>query len=190
VHVSGHASAGELLVAYNVVKPRNVLPVHGEWRHMQANADLAMQTGVPKGNVIVAEDGVVVDLHKGRIWVAGAVPAGYVYVDGSSVGEADEALLRDRRILRDEGFIAVITVVDTSDGKVVAGPEMFARGFALDDEVFDDIRPKVLSALESAIASGVNDPQQLQQVVRRTVGSWVGRKIRRRPMILPTVIEA
>ena len=190
VHVSGHASAGELLVAYNVVKPRNVLPVHGEWRHMQANADLAMQTGVPKGNVIVAEDGVVVDLHKGRIWVAGAVPAGYVYVDGSSVGEADEALLRDRRILRDEGFIAVITVVDTSDGKVVAGPEIFARGFALDDEVFDDIRPKVLSALESAIASGVNDPQQLQQVVRRTVGSWVGRKIRRRPMILPTVIEA
>ena len=190
VHVSGHASAGELLFAYNVVKPRNVLPVHGEWRHMQANAELAMSTGVSRANVIVAEDGVVVDLNRGRMSVAGVVPAGYVYVDGSSVGEADEALLKDRKILRDEGFIAVIAVVDSSTGKVVAPPEMFARGFALDDEIFEDIRPRVRTALEDAIASGVSDTQQLQQVIRRTVGGWVGKKIRRRPMILPTVIEA
>ncbi len=190
VHVSGHASAGELLYAYNIVKPRNVLPVHGEWRHLQANADLAMLTGVADDHVVVAEDGVVVDLVDGRIRVAGVVPAGYVYVDGATVGEADEALLKDRRILRDEGFVAVIAVVDTTNGTVVADPEIFARGFALDDEVFDAIRPQVRAALEEAVANGVTDATQLQQVMRRTVGSWVGKKIRRRPMILPTVIEA
>jgi ribonuclease J len=190
VHVSGHASAGELLYAYNIVKPKNVVPVHGEWRHLRANADLAVQTGVGHAHVAVVEDGMVIDLEDGRISVAGVVPAGYVYVDGSSVGEADEALLKDRKILRDEGFIAVIAVVDSTNGKVAAGPEIFARGFALDDEVFDEIRPKVLSALEDAMAGGVADTHQLQQVIRRTVGSWVGRRIRRRPMILPTVIEA
>ena len=190
VHVSGHASAGELLYAYNIVKPKNVVPVHGEWRHLRANADLAIQTGVGHPHVAVVEDGMVVDLEDGRISVAGVVPAGYVYVDGSSVGEADEALLKDRKILRDEGFISVIAVVDSLSGKVIAGPEIFARGFALDDGVFDEIRPKVLTALEDAVAGGVTDTHQLQQVIRRTIGSWVGRRIRRRPMILPTVIEA
>jgi ribonuclease J len=190
VHVSGHASAGELLYVYNLVKPRNVVPVHGEWRHLRANADLARLSGVGEDHIAVVEDGVVVDLHEGRIAVAGVVPAGYVYVDGASVGTADEALLKDRKILRDEGFISVIAVVDSTTGKVVAGPEIFARGFALDDEVFEDIQPKVLSALEEAVASGVTDSHALQQVIRRTVGPWVGRRLRRRPMILPTVIEA
>ncbi|MCA1783362.1 MAG: ribonuclease J [Intrasporangiaceae bacterium] len=190
VHVSGHASAGELLYAYNIVKPRNVVPVHGEWRHLRANADLAMQTGVGHAHVAVVEDGVVVDLEDGKISIAGVVPAGYVYVDGASVGEANEALLKDRKILRDEGFISVIAVFDSTTGKVVAGPEIFARGFALDDEVFEDIQPQVLAALEDAVASGVTDTHALQQVIRRTVGPWVGRRLRRRPMILPTVIEA
>ena len=122
VHVSGHASAGELLYCYNIVKPRNVMPVHGEWRHLVANAELAVLTGVPRDRVVVVEDGVVVDLVDGRARVSGAVPCGYVYVDGSSVGEADETLLKDRRILRDEGFISVIVVVDSMTGKVIAGP--------------------------------------------------------------------
>ncbi len=114
VHVSGHASAGELLYCYNIVKPRNVMPVHGEWRHLRANADLALATGVHPKGVVVVEDGVVVDLVDGKVRVAGAVEAGYVYVDGSSVGEADEGLLKDRRILRDEGFISVIVVMDST----------------------------------------------------------------------------
>ncbi|MBT9255679.1 ribonuclease J [Phycicoccus sp. MAQZ13P-2] len=190
VHVSGHASAGELLYCYNIVKPRNVMPVHGEWRHLVANADLAVATGVPRRNVVVVEDGVVVDLVDGRARVAGAVECGYVYVDGSSVGEADETLLKDRRILRDEGFISVVVVVDSMTGKVVAGPEITARGFVEDDVVFDEIRPRIERALDEATAQGVTDSHQLQQVVRRTIGPWVGRKIRRRPMIIPTVIEA
>ncbi len=190
VHVSGHASAGELLYAYNIVKPRNVMPVHGEWRHLVANAELAIQTGVHRRGVVVVEDGVAVDLVKGRVAVAGAVECGYVYVDGSSVGEADEALLKDRRILRDEGFISVIVVIDSMTGKVAAGPEITARGFVEDEEVFDQLRPRIEKALDDAAAQGVTDAYQLQQVIRRTVGGWAGKTIRRRPMILPTVIEA
>ncbi len=190
VHVSGHASAGELLYCYNIVKPRNVMPVHGEWRHLTANAELAVLTGVPRDHVVVVEDGVVVDLVDGRVSVAGSVPGGYVYVDGSSVGEADETLLKDRRILRDEGFISVTVVVDSTTGKIIAGPEITARGFAPDEVVFDDILPQLIRTLDEAVAGGVTDTYQLQQVIRRSVGSWVGRKIRRRPMIIPTVIEA
>ena len=190
VHVSGHASAGELLYCYNIVQPRNVMPVHGEWRHLVANAELAVATGVPRDHVVVVEDGVAVDLVDGRVSVSGAVPAGYVYVDGASVGEADEGLLKDRRILRDEGFISVTVVVDSMTGKVIAGPEITARGFVEDEVVFDDVMPQLARALDEATAHGVTDTYQLQQVIRRSVGGWAGRKIRRRPMIIPMVIEA
>ncbi|MHA3836356.1 ribonuclease J [Terrabacter sp. AAH1] len=190
VHVSGHASAGELLYCYNIVKPRNVLPVHGEWRHMYANAQLAIQSGVHPDNVVLAEDGVVVDLVDGHASVAGVVECGYVYVDGSSVGGADEALLKDRRILRDEGFITCIVVLDAATGKIASGPEITARGFVEDEEIFQQVIPKVERAVEEAVANGVRDDQQLQQVVRRAVGSWVGGKIRRRPMIIPVVLQA
>jgi ribonuclease J len=190
VHVSGHASAGELLYCYNIVKPRNVMPVHGEWRHLVANADLAVQTGVPRERVVLAEDGVVVDLVDGVASIAGAVPCGYVYVDGASVGEFDEALLKDRRTLRDEGFISVIVVMDAATGKIAAGPEITARGFAEDDEIFNQVRPKIEQALAEATGNGVTDSYQLEQVMRRAVGSWVGGKIRRRPMIIPVVIQA
>ena len=190
VHVSGHASAGELLYTYNIVKPRNVMPVHGEWRHLVANADLAAATGVDRANIVVVEDGVVVDLVGGRARVAGAVPCGYTYVDGSSVGEFDEALLKDRRILRDEGFISVIVVMDAATGKIAAGPEIQARGFAEDDEIFNQVRPKIEQALAEATGKGVTESYQLEQVMRRALGSWVGGKIRRRPMIIPVVIQA
>jgi len=190
VHVSGHASAGELIYCYNIVEPRNVMPVHGEWRHLVANAELAVQTGVDPDNVVLAEDGVVVDLVDGRARIVGAVPCGYTYVDGSSVGEFDEALLKDRRILRDEGFISVIVVMDAATGKIAAGPEIHARGFAEDDEIFNQVRPKIEQALAEATGKGVTDTQQLEKVVRRALGGWVGGKIRRRPMIIPVVIEA
>jgi ribonuclease J len=190
VHVSGHASAGELLYCYNIVEPRNVMPVHGEWRHLVANAELAAATGVPRDRIVVVEDGVVVDLIDGRARVVGAVPCGYTYVDGSAVGEFDEALLKDRRILRDEGFISVIVVMDAATGKIAAGPEIQARGFAEDDEIFSQVRPKIEQALADATGNGVTDSYQLEQVMRRALGSWVGGKIRRRPMIIPVVIQA
>ena len=190
VHVSGHASAGELLYCYNIVKPRNVMPVHGEWRHLVANAELAVKTGVPRARVVLAEDGVVVDLVNGVANIVGAVPCGYVYVDGSSVGETTEALLKDRRILRDEGFITIIVVRDAATGKIAAGPEIQARGFAEDQDIFDQVLPKLEEALADAASNGVTDSFQLQQIIRRTVGSWVGGRLRRRPMIIPIVIDA
>ena len=190
VHVSGHASAGELLYVYNIVRPSNVMPVHGEWRHLRANAELAVMTGVPEDRTVLAEDGVVVDLVDGRAKVVGAVPCGYVYVDGSSVGDVTESSLKDRRILRDEGFISVVVVVDSVTGKVSAGPEIHARGFAEDDSVFDEVIDRVRDALENAGTEGVGDARQLEQLVRRTVGKWVSDRYRRRPMIIPVVVEA
>ncbi len=187
VHVSGHASAGELLYCYNIVRPRNVLPVHGEIRHMLANAALARRTGIE--NVVVAEDGVVVDLVDGVASITGKVDAGYVFVDGPSVGDVTESDLKDRRILGEEGFISIIVVVDSVDGTVSAGPEIQARGNALEGEDFGEVREQIVTALNHAIAEGNTDSYQLQQTVRRTVGRWVSRKHRRRPMIIPVVVE-
>ncbi|HJR38577.1 MAG TPA: ribonuclease J [Nocardioidaceae bacterium] len=190
VHVSGHASAGELLYCYNIVQPRNVLPVHGEIRHMRANADLARAAGVPHDRVVIAEDGVVVDLVDGRAKIAGKVDCGYVFVDGSSVGDITESSLKDRRILGEEGFISVIVVVDSVTGKVSGGPEIHARGFVENDATFDEIKPAIIEALDTAVADGVDDTHQLQQTIRRVVGRWVSNKHRRRPMIIPVVLEA
>ncbi len=190
VHVSGHSSAGELLYCYNILRPKNVMPVHGEVRHLVANGALAVKTGVPPERVVLAEDGVVVDLVDGKASVVGAVPCGYVYVDGSSVGEITEAELKDRRILGEEGFVSVFAVVDSATGKVLAGPQILARGMAEDAAVFDEIQPDVVRALEDAITGGATDTYQLQQVMRRVVGQWVNRRLRRRPMIVPIVVEA
>jgi ribonuclease J len=190
VHVSGHASAGELLYCYNIVRPRNVMPVHGESRHLVANRDIAISTGIAPARVVLAEDGVVVDLEDGLAEVVGAVPCGYVYVDGSSVGEITDADLKDRRILGEEGFISIVVVVDSESGKIVAGPEIHARGFAEGDAVFEGILPQIEAALAEAADQGSADTYQLQQVVRRVVGRWVGGKLRRRPMIIPVVVAA
>jgi ribonuclease J len=190
VHVSGHASAGELLYCYNIVRPRNVLPVHGEIRHMLANAALARATGVPPEHVVIAEDGVVVDLVDGKATVAGKVDCGYVFVDGASVGDITESSLKDRRILGEEGFISVIVVIDSVTGKVSSGPEIHARGFVEDEFVFDDIKQPIVDALDAAVREGVDDNYQLQQTIRRVVGRWVSSKHRRRPMIIPVVIES
>jgi ribonuclease J len=188
VHVSGHASAGELLYCYNIVKPRNVMPVHGEIRHLLANAELARSVGVE--NVVIAEDGVVVDLIDGVARVAGKVDCGYVFVDGSSVGDITESDLKDRRILGEEGFISVIVVMDSVSGKVAAGPEIHARGNALDGTSFEELKQPIIDALDRAVAEGNTDSYQLQQTVRRVVGRWVSNTHRRRPMIIPVVIEA
>jgi ribonuclease J len=190
VHVSGHAAAGELLYCYNILKPKNVLPVHGEYRHLMANARLAQDTGIASERTILGENGTVVDLRDGRADVVGQLDLGFVYVDGSTVGEITEADLKDRRILGEEGFISVIVVVDAATGKIITGPEIHARGFAEDDTVFDDVKPKIAAALAEAARSGVRDSHALSQVVRRTIGRWVNQQLRRRPMIIPLVIEA
>jgi ribonuclease J len=189
VHVSGHASAGELLYVLNLVRPSNFMPVHGEWRHLRAHARLAALTGVPEDNIVIAEDGVVVDLVDGQAAIAGSVPCGYVYVDGLSVGEVTESSLKDRRILGEEGFVSVIVVVDSTSGKMVAAPEIHARGSGIDDAAFSEVRPRIEEALVLAAAEGISDSRQLGQLVRRVVGRWVNENYRRRPMIIPVLIE-
>ena len=189
VHVSGHAAAGELLYCYNIVKPRYVMPIHGEWRHMKANAELAIQAGLPRSNALIIENGVVVDLIDHEASVVGSVPCGFVYVDGQSIGDITEASLKDRRILGEEGFISVIVVIDSQSGKIVAGPDIHARGFNEDMALFDDVKLKIEKALAAAVAEGINGTHQLSQIVRKTVGGWVGGEHRRKPMIVPVVIE-
>ena len=139
---------------------------------------------------MIAEDGVVVDLIDGQATIAGKVDCGYVFVDGSSVGDVTESSLKDRRVLGEEGFISVIVVIDSVSGKVAGGPEIHARGFAGDDSTFDEIKQPIIDALDRAVREGVSDSYQLQQTVRRVVGRWVNQAHRRRPMIIPVVIEA
>jgi ribonuclease J len=189
VHTSGHAAAGELLYVLNLVEPLNFMPVHGEWRHLRAHARLAALSGVPDNRIVIAEDGVVVDLVRGVARVVGKVPCGYVYVDGLTVGEVTESQLKDRRILGEEGFVTVVIVVDSSSGKMVAEPEMHARGSGIDGAAFADVLPKIEEALAAAAADGVTDSHQLSQLARRVIGKWVNDNYRRRPMILPVVIE-
>jgi ribonuclease J len=189
VHVSGHAPAGELLYVLNMVRPGNFMPIHGEWRHLRAHAELAAQTGVPEENIVLAEDGVVVDLVGGKAAISGKVQCGYVFVDGLSVGEVTESSLKDRLILGEEGFISVVVVVDSTNGKLVAGPEIHARGSGIDDASFSEVRPMIEEALASAAAEGIADTHQLGQLARRTLGRWVNNNYRRRPMIIPVVVE-
>jgi ribonuclease J len=189
VHVSGHAAAGELLYCYNILKPKNVMPVHGEYRHLIANGKLAEQTGVPHERVLITEDGWVIDLADGIAEVVGAVECGLLYVDGKNVGTITDEDLHDRRVLAEEGFISIFAVIDKTTGKVIVGPEIRARAFAEGDDVFENVKPLIERALAEAAGEGVRDTHALQQVIRRTIGTWVNKAHRRRPMIIPVVIE-
>jgi ribonuclease J len=189
VHVSGHAAAGELLYCYNIVKPKYVLPIHGEWRHLKANAELAIQSGVPRENTFIIDNGVVIDLVNHEAEVVGAIPVGFVFVDGQSIGDITESSLKDRRILGEEGFISCVVVIDSQSGKIVAGPDIHARGFNEDAAMFDEVKLRIEKALAVAVVDGINGTHQLSQIVRKTIGGWVGGEHRRKPMIVPVVIE-
>ena len=188
VHVSGHASAGELLFLYNALRPKNVMPVHGEWRHLRANAELAVRTGVAEDNVVLAEDGVVVDLVDGKASITGRVEVGMVYVDGLSVGDVGESTLSDRLILGEGGFIAITVAVDSTTGRAMSSPTLSGRGFSDDPKALDEVTQLVEMELSRTEAEGITDTHQIAQAVRRVVGRWVAETYRRRPMIVPTVI--
>ncbi|ANE81084.1 ribonuclease J [Mycobacterium adipatum] len=188
VHVSGHAYSGELLFLYNGVRPRNVMPVHGTWRHLRANAALAVRTGVPPENVVLAENGVSVDLVNGVASIAGAVPVGKMFVDGLVTGDVGESTLGERLTLS-SGFVAVTVVVRRGTGKQAGPAHLHSRGFSEDPKALEPVALKVEAELERLAADQVTDPGRIAQAVRRTVGKWVGETYRRQPMIVPTVIE-
>ncbi|MFW0784763.1 RNase J family beta-CASP ribonuclease [Gordonia sp. CPCC 206044] len=188
VHVSGHASAGELLYLYNAVRPSNAMPVHGEWRHLRANAALAVATGVAEDRVVLAEDGVVVDLVDGRAGIVGRVPVGHVYVDGLSVGDVGESTLSERLVLGEGGFISITVAIDPTTGRAVSAPEVSGRGFSDDPDALKAAADLVDQALDALAAEGVTDAHRIAQTIRRAVGRWVAETYRRRPMIVPTVL--
>jgi ribonuclease J len=188
IHVSGHAYAGELLFLYNGVRPRNVMPVHGTWRHLRANAALAVSSGVPAENIVLAENGVSVDLVGAKASIAGAVPVGKMFVDGLVTGDVGDATLGERLVLA-AGFIAITVVVRRGTGKLAAPPQLHSRGFSEDPKALDPALLKVTADLEKLAAERVTDVARIAQAARRAVGKWVGEAYRRQPMIVPTVIE-
>lgn len=188
VHVSGHAYSGELLFLYNGVRPRNVMPVHGTWRMLRANAKLAASTGVPEESILLAENGVSVDLVGGKAGIAGAVPVGKMFVDGLITGDVGDITLGERLILA-SGFVAVTVVVRRGTGRPAAPPHLHSRGFSEDPKALEPAVRKVEAELESLVAENVTEPARIAQAVRRAVGKWVGETYRRQPMIVPTVIE-
>ena len=190
VHVSGHASAGELSYCYNIIKPRNVLPVHGEWRHLRANADIAIRTGVPADKAFIAEDGSVIDLVAGKARVTGKVQAGMVYVDGGAVGGATEETLHIRRTLAEEGVLTIVCIVDPDTGKLTEDPDYMVHGLATGTIDFTDATAAIQQALFKASKDGVEDLDQIEELVRKATSNWVHRKHRRSPLIIPVIVDA
>jgi ribonuclease J len=191
VHVSGHAQRAELRTMLSIAKPEFFIPIHGEFRHLTHHARVAMEMGVPASNVLLAEDGDVVELSSNGIDFAGNVPAGYLYVDGI-VGDVGHGVLRDRRVLAEEGVVVVIVTVDVHNKAIVTGPEIVTRGWvyaAEAQDLLEEAAERVRDELKSAFAEGASDLDALRRHVRRAAGSFVSERTRRRPMIVPVVME-
>jgi ribonuclease J len=192
VHVSGHAMQGELKTLLSLTEPEYFTPVHGEFRHMTHHARLAMEMGVPQGNVLLAEDGDVIELTDDKVDFAGSVPAGYLYVDGI-VGDVGRGVLRDRKALAEEGVVVVIVTVDAKSGEVLTGPEIITKGWVFAPEAEDllgEARNAVTASLEEAAAAdGANDYETLKRHIRQALGRFIKDRTRRRPMIVPVVME-
>ena len=192
VHATGHALADELKTYLSIARPEWFIPVHGEYRHLVANAKLGHLMGIPANNVLLCEDGDVVEISADGVAPVSRVPAGYLYVDGI-VGDVGQGVLRDRRVLAEEGVVVVVVTVDIGSGKVLTGPEIITRGWVYAPEaedLLDEACDVVAAAVEKALAEGVRNPEGLEQDVRRAAGRFVNERTKRRPMIVPVVMEA
>ncbi|PYI38998.1 RNase J family beta-CASP ribonuclease [Arthrobacter psychrolactophilus] len=188
VHVSGHASAGELVYCYNLVRPKNVMPVHGEYRHLKANAELAVRTGVDPKNAFILEDGTVLDLKDGVAKVTGNVPAAYVYVENMIPGAATEESLQDRIRLAEDGAVTVLLIVDPDSGKIEEDPEYFSVGFNLAEKDID----KATVIVEKTIASlrGEKTGRTAEKAIADALLRWSDRALRRKPVYTVIIVEA
>ncbi|MCU1432003.1 MAG: ribonuclease, partial [Actinotalea sp.] len=190
VHVSGHASAGELVYCYNIVKPRNVMPVHGESKHLHANGELAVRCGIDPNRVIIAKDGVTVDLVGGRATITGKVEAGMVYVDGQTVGKATEDTLQERRLLREGGIVTVLALVDPTTTTLAEPLEYLTRGFVHDDHTFDGASVEVEKALARAAEQRITDMARVEGLIANAVSRYIQRTYRREPVVIAIVVDA
>ena len=192
VHATGHAQADELKTYLSITNPEWFVPIHGEYRHMVANAKLGMLMGVPRDHVLLCEDGDVLELGDDGLAMAGRIPAGYLYVDGI-VGDVGQGVLRDRKVLAEEGVVVVVVTVDIETSKVLTGPEIITRGWVYAPEaedLLDEACDTVAAAVEKSLAEGIRDVETLERDVRRAAGRFVNERTKRRPMIVPVVMEA
>ena len=190
VHVSGHASAGELVYSYNLIQPAAVLPVHGEARHLRANAGLAVSTGVDRSRVLVAGNGDAVDLAGGRAAITGTVEVHNVYVDGDTVGRVTEASLAERRALGEEGVLTVIAIIDAGTGQLTEEPDVLARGFEHDASTFQPLTPVIEKTLSRAAEHGITATGRLEQLIARETQAWARKAFGRQPVVIPVIIDA
>jgi len=189
VHVSGHACQEELRTMLSLLRPRYVMPIHGEYRMLAAHAKLAREAGVPDDRIILADNGSVVELARGGARLVGQVDAGVTFVDGLRVGDLQDVALRDRRRLADDGVLIVVTTLASSDGGEIAPPELIARGFAETDELLDELRTEADRVVRELAVQRVTEIKLLQEHIHDAIGQVVYDRTRRRPMVLPVVIE-
>ena len=189
VHVSGHACSEEMRTLLSLVRPRNVMPIHGEYRMLAAHAQLARDAGVPDERIVIAENGSVVELSGGVARIVDRIDAGVTFVDGLGVGDVEDVALRDRRRLAEDGVLIVVTTVALSDGGEIAPPELISRGFAEDVELLAELREEAATVVQRLGADGVTEIKLLQEHVHDALGQVIYDRTRRRPMILPVVIE-
>jgi ribonuclease J len=189
VHVSGHACQEELRTMLSLVRPRYVMPIHGEYRMLAAHAKLAREAGVTEDRIILADNGSVVELARGGARLVGQVDAGVTFVDGLRVGDVKDVALRDRRRLADDGVLIVVTTLASSDGGEIAPPELIARGFAESDELLDELRTEADRVVRELAVQHVTEIKLLQEHIHDAIGQVVYDRTRRRPMVLPVVIE-
>ena len=189
VHVSGHASAGELVYCYNILEPANVLPVHGESRHLRANADLAIRTGVPRDRVLIAENGSVIDLRDGVASITGRVPIELIYVDASTVGGVTEDSLAERRLLGSEGVLTVIAIVDPDTGLLVDDVDFIGRGFAHTADDFKKLGRALNGALERESDKRVASREQIETRLVHETTRWAKQNLSRQPLVVPVVVD-
>ena len=192
VHVSGHGGSEELAEMISLARPRNFVPVHGEYRQLALHSRIAQEQGIPENRISIVEDGDVLELKSGEVRRAGRVPAGMVLVDGLGVGDVGPVVLRDRRHLAQDGVIVCVVTIDSQSGEILAGPDLISRGFVFEDEsrdLLEEAADRVLEALEKLEADRVTEWATIKQAVRRTLGSFVWERTRRRPMILPIITE-
>ena len=189
VHVSGHACQEELRTMLSLLRPRHVMPIHGEYRMLAAHAKLAREAGVPDDRILIAENGSVVELERGNARIVDRVDVGVTFVDGLRVGDVQDVALRDRKRLADDGVLIVVTTLASSDGGDIAPPELIARGFAESDELLDELRNEADRVVRELAAGHVTEIKLLQEHIHDAVGQIVYDRTRRRPMVLPVVIE-
>ena len=189
VHSSGHGYGGELLFLYNAARPKNAMPVHGEWRHLRANKELAISTGVDRDRVVLAQNGVVVDLQNGRAQVVGQLTVGHLYVDGVNMGEVDADTLADRTNLGSGGVVSITCVIDNRTSRLLEHPSVATTGFSDDDRgIVPEVAEMVENTMNDLASEGENDTYRMVQRLRRKVSKLMDSKYKREPVILPTII--